>query len=652
MDSTEITTFTSNIISFWFDEKNSKKWFDKDPIFDKIIFDKFNDILIKMRDKVNNSNIVNTRSIVYTHNIVNTVAIIILFDQISRNIQRLTQDKSKRESDDKIAIELALNIIDNHNINSIKQEYFYFVILPLRHSLQKKYCERAIELINSYHNIHDEQTWFRFKLQSYRSLYNSISYIPIQSKLESDLKSELKSELKSDCADFKENFKTNITPYVDCLDDVSLNFDNFTLTVPDDEIIINSIKQSLKSLKSKGNSQKCVVISLSGGVDSMVIAHALQHLSIKLDFKVIAVHIQHSNRVEAEAEASVIEIYCRYLGIQFHKIIIAHIKRHEIKRELYELETRIIRFDFYRNIKKHFNAEYFALGHHKGDLAENVLTNLLKGRTLLDLPVMTEFDEQEGVTLWRPLLSLPKSEIIKYATKFGIVYTKNSTPEWSVRGKLRNHVIPLLNSMFNSVEDNLYKAGLESRELALNYDGIIEEEFKQIHFGKLGFYFNPDKIKTSPTSVWKQLLQKIMFHVKTKIIPDHLIMELRKLEKKVLMLNKDYMSYYNGRELIFFNCKYFNTKFDKEMVKYNINKSSRKDELNLNNFLDGKFSYKIRSNINIDLKISYTTSLEKHSRQKINEIIPGQVLNKYWWINCDYTQTKETYEYIVEIEYQ
>jgi tRNA(Ile)-lysidine synthetase-like protein len=641
MDSTEITTFTSNIISFWFDEKNSKKWFDKDPIFDKIIFDKFNDILIRMRDKVN------IHKIVQTNSIVNSMAIIILFDQISRNIQRLTQDKSNRASDDKIAIGLALNIIDNHDINSIKQEHFYFVILPLRHSLQKKYCEKAIELINSYHNIHDEQTWFRFKLQSYRSLYNSMSYIPLQSKLELD------------CADFKENFKTNITPYIDCLDDVSLNFDNFTLTVPDDEIIIKSIKHSLKFLKSKENSQKCVVISLSGGVDSMVIAHALQHLSIKLDFRVIAVHIQHSNRVEAEAEASVIEIYCHYLGIQFHKIIIGHIKRHEIKRELYELETRIIRFDFYRNIKKHFNAEYFALGHHKGDLAENVLTNLLKGRTLLDLPVMTEFDEQEGVTLWRPLLSLPKSEIIKYATKFGIVYTKNSTPEWSVRGKLRNHVIPLLNSMFNSVEDNLYKAGLESRELALNYDGIIEEEFRQIQFRKLGFYFNPDKIKTSPLSVWKQLLQKIMFHVVTKIIPDHLIMELRKLEKKVLMLNKDYMSYYNGLELIFFNCKYFNTDFDKEMVKYNIKevnyKKFCKDELNLNNFLDGKISYKIRSNSDveiIDLKTFYTTSLEKHSRQKINEIIPGQVLNKYWWINCDYTQTKETYEYLVVIEYQ
>ena len=126
----------------------------------------------------------------------------------------------------------------------------------------------------------------------------------------------------------------------------------------------------------------------------MCIAHVLSCLGKKYNFKIHAVHIKYSNRDESDKEADLIKEFCFQLDIIYHQIDITHIKRGEINRSFYETETRRIRFDFYLNIKKHYGIELFALGHHRGDIAENVLTNLIKGRTLLDLPVMQEFETQ------------------------------------------------------------------------------------------------------------------------------------------------------------------------------------------------------------------------------------------------------------------
>ena len=50
-----------------------------------------------------------------------------------------------------------------------------------------------------------------------------------------------------------------------------------------------------------------IAVSLSGGVDSMVLAMILKQLG----YVVIALHINYGNRPEANAEASFLEAWCR-----------------------------------------------------------------------------------------------------------------------------------------------------------------------------------------------------------------------------------------------------------------------------------------------------------------------------------------------------
>ena len=246
---------------------------------------------------------------------------------------------------------------------------------------------------------------------------------------------------------------------------------------------------------------------------------------------------------------------------------------------------------------------------------------------------MNEFDEQEGVILWRPLLNLPKSNILEYAKKYGIIYTKNSTPEWSVRGKLRNIVLPQLNEMFNSIEQNLYNAGEESRDL---YDYInktvVDDVFGKTVYGKLGFYFPIEKLKNANFTIWKLSLQKIFHNIGMSMLKDHVVRDLMTLKKKINNPCKDYISYYNEDNLIFFNVKYFNL-FDNEKG-YNVNILKYSDTNNIDftikDLINGSIKYTVDYD---DVENIYIGSvMSKHMKQRFNKILPADILNKYVWV--------------------
>lgn len=103
-------------------------------------------------------------------------------------------------------------------------------------------------------------------------------------------------------------------------------------------------------------------------------------------------------------------------------------------RDDYERISRDIRYTTYREAvakaRSDLNQRQMVvgvmLGHHRGDLRENVLSNAHKGSGPLDLSGMTAVSQNDGVTLFRPLLPLEKSSIFDYAHTFGVPYFKGN----------------------------------------------------------------------------------------------------------------------------------------------------------------------------------------------------------------------------------
>jgi tRNA(Ile)-lysidine synthase TilS/MesJ len=190
---------------------------------------------------------------------------------------------------------------------------------------------------------------------------------------------------------------------------------------------LNSSKHIL--LPSLRTIQVPVFVSLSGGVDSMVMTALLKLNGIPVN----AIHILYGNRIESEEEY-------HFLDVPLYVYRIPYIRRTNIDRAFYEAMTRDLRFLTYNACANLTNTPpHVLLGHIQEDVVENIWTNISKGQHLDNLAKMEVKEIQHGVTIMRPLLETTKDQIYAISTALGIPYLKNTTPSWSNRGKFREY---------------------------------------------------------------------------------------------------------------------------------------------------------------------------------------------------------------------
>jgi tRNA(Ile)-lysidine synthetase-like protein len=275
-----------------------------------------------------------------------------------------------------------------------------------------------------------------------------------------------------------------------------------------ENIITNTLRDFIIS-KLDTTKNNIIILSLSGGVDSMVISYILKDLSIE-NLKCVMVHLNYNNRAESILEAEFIKKWCELIKLPLYYRNIDELKRDSSDREDYERITHKIRFDFYNEVFDEYpkyNHIGVILGHHKGDIQENIIFNFMKGRTLIDLTVMRESTIIDNITILRPLIIHPKSLIYELAKRAQIPYFKNSTPSWSNRGQTREKLLPLLQKIFGigSLE-NVSKAGRESDELKdMVINKIINPYYNTIIRRENIFYF--PLIKENFT-FWKYVMMK------------------------------------------------------------------------------------------------------------------------------------------------
>jgi tRNA(Ile)-lysidine synthetase-like protein len=216
-----------------------------------------------------------------------------------------------------------------------------------------------------------------------------------------------------------------------------------------------------------------VVVSLSGGVDSMLLCY----LYVLLAHNVTAVHIIYGNRAESEQEYSFIADFCDDLGIPLVMYRIPWLRRSLSSREFYEQMTREIRFMVYRIVS---GGAPVVLGHIRDDIVENIMTNFVRGDHLDWLGAMTTFDMQMEVRLVRPLLHVSKKEIYETARRVGLSWLKNTTPSWSNRGKFREKFhAALVNQYGEGVDDQLVAVAERIQAQAGMLDRLLYEPIKK-----------------------------------------------------------------------------------------------------------------------------------------------------------------------------
>ena len=198
-----------------------------------------------------------------------------------------------------------------------------------------------------------------------------------------------------------------------------------------------------------------LVVALSGGGDSMALAHALRELAAAGELIVAGIaHFNHQLRDAADAD----EEFCRATAAAFSWPFVAGREdvRARAKAERRSLEDagRTARHAFFERARLELSADAVALGHTRDDQAETFLLRLLRGAGPRGLAAM---HPRNGAVI-RPLLDCRRAELRAYLDERGVTFVEDETNrDGSIpRNRVRAELLPLLESRFNpSVVDAL-----------------------------------------------------------------------------------------------------------------------------------------------------------------------------------------------------
>jgi len=292
--------------------------------------------------------------------------------------------------------------------------------------------------------------------------------------------------------------------YVNVLDEKC-----FTTNVYDEKSsqeLVDHLSDHLK--KSK------IFISLSGGVDSMVL---LDMFSKSKNTKVYALHINYNNREESTEEAEFLSEYCKEKNVEFilHEL---DFKRGDIKRNEYEETSKRLRYNLYKEIVNKNGLDGVYVGHHDDDIVENIFNNVMKNNHTNDLSVLKPENVINEVKVFRPFIGKSKNVVYDYAFEHKVPYFKDTTPEWSCRGKMRNNIFPQLEDCYGkSYKQNLMNFSKCVSETNTLIEMLMHNylEFDELRCNTIMLKFDIDNnVLDMPVQFWTRIFNNICDKIK------------------------------------------------------------------------------------------------------------------------------------------
>lgn len=244
-----------------------------------------------------------------------------------------------------------------------------------------------------------------------------------------------------------------------------------------------------------------VLIGLSGGADSMALAHLLLQKRAAGEIDLCAVHVNHGLRgEESDGDEAFVQAMCRRWQLPLKTY---HLSPPDNPSEEW---ARQARYDCFRQALEHFGADVVALAHHQDDQAETLLLHLLRGAGLKGLSGMAERGEVLGVPVVRPLLSCPRRELQAMLERAGIPWREDSSNQDNryLRNALRHQLLPMLEQLAPGAGARIAAAS----DLLREDDAALEqaaEAFLQANGGE--DYLPKAALKQLPTGLVRRVLR-------------------------------------------------------------------------------------------------------------------------------------------------
>lgn len=208
-----------------------------------------------------------------------------------------------------------------------------------------------------------------------------------------------------------------------------------------------------------GHGEK-VLLAVSGGIDSMAMAHMFLHLPYDTGIA----HCNFSLRGnDSDLDEELVRKFSENNNIPFYTVRFNTQAYADEKGISIQMAARELRYDWFEDIRRENNFDLIAVAHNLNDNVETMLINLVRGTGLTGLTGMKPVSGR----IIRPFLSVTREKIQDYCSDNSIFYRedKSNAETKYTRNKIRHNVIPLLQQINPSLLRTLNESAERFGEL-------------------------------------------------------------------------------------------------------------------------------------------------------------------------------------------
>ena len=224
-------------------------------------------------------------------------------------------------------------------------------------------------------------------------------------------------------------------------------------------LILSRLAQTLSAFlagsSTASSTPPLLLVAYSGGVDSVVLLHALAQLRPQLTFTLAAMHVHHGLSPHADNWLQACEQQCLALNVVCYS---ERVQLDLASGAGIEATAREARYQALTRMADQIGASAIVTAHHLQDQGETLLLQLMRGAGVKGLSAMGAWDAERH--LLRPLLDIPKQDLLDYAAQADLQWVddeSNADTRFD-RNFMRHTVMPVMRERYPQLDQALARS--------------------------------------------------------------------------------------------------------------------------------------------------------------------------------------------------
>jgi len=276
--------------------------------------------------------------------------------------------------------------------------------------------------------------------------------------------------------------------------------------------MVDKIKDTIKKYRMINHGDK-VLLAVSGGPDSVCMAHVLCKIAPEYGLNLHFVYFDHGIREGTHKEMEFVKNMAKEQGYGFTSgkaDVPGYAKLESIS---IEEAARRLRYKFLEEVADSEGCDKIALGHTASDQVETLIFRLARGTGLRGLTLIPPKRDR----YIRPLIEITREQVLEYLRRENIPYMldhSNYSLEYT-RNFIRHRIVPLLRDINPRIETSVLRLReIVEREVAERMRTVRELWVQLIEEGKHGLFLKLEPFSELHDAIKCWVIEEAIIKVK------------------------------------------------------------------------------------------------------------------------------------------